>query len=31
MTVAADIVALLEGSLWLGCLVFLRVAATVSL
>ena len=31
MTAAADIVALLEGSLWLGFLVFLRVAATVSL
>ncbi|WP_299684841.1 flagellar biosynthetic protein FliR [uncultured Tateyamaria sp.] len=31
MTAAADIVALLEDSLWLGFLVFLRVAATVSL
>ena len=31
MTAAADMVALLEGSLWLGFLVFLRVAATVSL
>ena len=31
MTVAAELIALIEASLWLGFLVFLRVAATVAM